>query len=377
MSAHRRRAWRVWETAIGADSPPTAVNHGTVGCARRAGQSRPGGRAARGSASGGEGDDGRALRSGSDRIGGGGPRCCRSRELSDLRCEHARSFASRGRLATGPPGILEVRAATRAARVPRRACRRHHQHGGPEVLAGPGASGARAGTGQVLIDVRAAGVNFADTLARIGLYADAPKPPMVVGYEVAGTISAVGEGVDAARVGERVMAGTRFGGYASGRRAGRRRVRCPTGCRSSRAPRSPSTTRRRGRRSSATARCARASASSIHAAAGGVGIAGDAARQARRRGGPRHGVARQARRDPRDSASTTRSTTATTAGGDGLPPLDLILDAIGGRRSGAPTRCCAPAGGWSHSAPRRFHGREAQLRKRAAAGAARCCAAST
>ena len=44
---------------------------------------------------------------------------------------------------------------------------------------------------------RACGVNFADTLARIGLYADAPKPPMVVGYEVAGTIASVGEGVDA------------------------------------------------------------------------------------------------------------------------------------------------------------------------------------
>ena len=39
------------------------------------------------------------------------------------------------------------------------------------------------------IDVAPAGVNFADTLARVGLYADAPKPPMVVGYEVAGTIA--------------------------------------------------------------------------------------------------------------------------------------------------------------------------------------------
>ena len=68
--------------------------------------------------------------------------------------------------------------------------------------------------GQVRIAVRAAGVNFADHLARVGLYPDAPKPPCVVGYEVAGTIEAVGEGVDASRVGERVLAGTRFGGYA-------------------------------------------------------------------------------------------------------------------------------------------------------------------
>src|SRR3954471_548602 len=70
------------------------------------------------------------------------------------------------------------------------------------------------GPGQVRIAVRAAGVNFADHLARVGLYPDAPKPPVVVGYEVAGTIEATGQGVDTARVGERVFAGTRFGGYA-------------------------------------------------------------------------------------------------------------------------------------------------------------------
>src|SRR3984957_18567608 len=68
--------------------------------------------------------------------------------------------------------------------------------------------------GQVRIAVRAAGVNFVDHLARVGLYPDAPKVPSVVGYEVAGTIEAVGDGVDPARVGERVLAGTRFGGYA-------------------------------------------------------------------------------------------------------------------------------------------------------------------
>ncbi|MDT5015268.1 MAG: hypothetical protein QOD39_1428 [Mycobacterium sp.] len=68
--------------------------------------------------------------------------------------------------------------------------------------------------GQVRIAVRAAGVNFADHMARVGLYPDAPKLPSVVGYEVAGTIDAVGDGVDALRVGQRVLAGTRFGGYA-------------------------------------------------------------------------------------------------------------------------------------------------------------------
>lgn len=61
-------------------------------------------------------------------------------------------------------------------------------------------------SGQVRIAVRAAGVNFADHLARVGLYPDAPKVPSVVGYEVAGTVEAVGDGVNPARIGERVLA---------------------------------------------------------------------------------------------------------------------------------------------------------------------------
>jgi NADPH:quinone reductase-like Zn-dependent oxidoreductase len=67
----------------------------------------------------------------------------------------------------------------------------------------------------VRIDVKAAGINFADTMARIGLYPDAPKPPCVLGYEVSGDVESVGGGVDSLSVGDRVIAGTRFGGQAS------------------------------------------------------------------------------------------------------------------------------------------------------------------
>ncbi len=70
------------------------------------------------------------------------------------------------------------------------------------------------GPGQVRIAVRAAGINFADTMARVGLYPDAPKAPCVLGYEVAGEIETLGEGVGDLQVGQRVMAGTRFGGQA-------------------------------------------------------------------------------------------------------------------------------------------------------------------
>jgi NADPH:quinone reductase-like Zn-dependent oxidoreductase len=60
----------------------------------------------------------------------------------------------------------------------------------------------------------AAGINFADTLARTGLYPDAPKPPCVLGYEVAGVVETVGAGVDRVSVGDRVIAGTKFNGQA-------------------------------------------------------------------------------------------------------------------------------------------------------------------
>lgn len=70
------------------------------------------------------------------------------------------------------------------------------------------------GEGEIRIRVRAAGVNFADVLARLGLYPDAPPPPMVVGYEVAGSVDAVGRTVTGISEGDRVVALTRFGGYA-------------------------------------------------------------------------------------------------------------------------------------------------------------------
>ncbi|HUP93187.1 MAG TPA: zinc-binding dehydrogenase [Solimonas sp.] len=70
------------------------------------------------------------------------------------------------------------------------------------------------GPAEVAIRVRAAGINFADVLARQGIYPDAPKFPCVVGYEVAGTVEAVGTGIDKAWLGKEVLALTDFGGYA-------------------------------------------------------------------------------------------------------------------------------------------------------------------
>src|ERR671934_1872253 len=91
------------------------------------------------------------------------------------------------------------------------------KHGRPEVLEVRDLPAPdRPLGGQVLVNVRATGINFADLLARMGLYQDAPKPPCVVGYEVAGEVDAVGEGVQSPAVGARGLAGCRFGGGRGG-----------------------------------------------------------------------------------------------------------------------------------------------------------------
>ena len=86
--------------------------------------------------------------------------------------------------------------------------------GGYDVLQVQERPDPAVGPGEVRIAVRAAGINFADTMARVGLYPDAPKPPCVLGYEVAGEVESVGDGVTDHAVGDRVLAGTRFGGQA-------------------------------------------------------------------------------------------------------------------------------------------------------------------
>ena len=88
------------------------------------------------------------------------------------------------------------------------------RHGAPEVLKVEERPDPPVGPGEVRVAVKAAGINFADLMARSGVYPDAPPVPCVVGYEVAGEVESVGEGVESFKAGDRVAAGTRFGGYA-------------------------------------------------------------------------------------------------------------------------------------------------------------------
>jgi NADPH:quinone reductase-like Zn-dependent oxidoreductase len=85
--------------------------------------------------------------------------------------------------------------------------------GPPDVLQVRDAPDPEPKAGEVRIRVRAAGINFADLMARVGLYPDAPKIPCVVGYEVSGTIDRIGEGVTDVAEGDRVFAMPKFGGY--------------------------------------------------------------------------------------------------------------------------------------------------------------------
>lgn len=87
------------------------------------------------------------------------------------------------------------------------------RHGAPEVLQVRESDDPVAGEGQVRIRVKAAGINFADLMARMGLYPEAPKPPCVIGYEVSGELDQLGEGVVGFSLGERVFGMPRFGGY--------------------------------------------------------------------------------------------------------------------------------------------------------------------
>src|SRR5712664_1222109 len=88
------------------------------------------------------------------------------------------------------------------------------RHGGVDLMKVEMRPDPVPAKGEVLVRVKASGLNFADILARQGLYPDGPKKPCVMGYEVAGVVGEVGEGVDRELLGKPVVAMTRFRGQA-------------------------------------------------------------------------------------------------------------------------------------------------------------------
>jgi NADPH:quinone reductase-like Zn-dependent oxidoreductase len=206
------------------------------------------------------------------------------------------------------------------------------RHGPPEVLeVQERPAPDRPLGGQVLIDVKAAGINFADTLARMGMYPDAPKPPCVVGYEVAGEVVAVGPGVEGLEQGDRVLAGTRFGGYVEQvvvKAADT--VKLPDELSFEQGAAVPV--------NYATAWAALLRYGGleagervlIHAAAGGVGTA--ATQIAKRAGAEVWGTASPGKHEAIRGFGVDHPVDYTRRGWHrDVPPLDLVLDAIGGR----------------------------------------------
>jgi NADPH:quinone reductase-like Zn-dependent oxidoreductase len=88
------------------------------------------------------------------------------------------------------------------------------RYGGPEVMEIQDVPLPRLSEGQILVRVRAIGLNFADIFGRLGVYPNTPRPPFVPGLEFSGDVVAVSPDVSKFRGGERVMGYSRFGSHA-------------------------------------------------------------------------------------------------------------------------------------------------------------------
>jgi synaptic vesicle membrane protein VAT-1 len=208
--------------------------------------------------------------------------------------------------------------------------------GPPEVLEVRSAPDPEPGKGQVRIRVRAAGINFADLMARVGLYPDAPKIPCVVGYEVSGAIDAVGADVTAFAVGDRVFAVPRFGGYTDTLVVGTDQVfAMPAAMTFEEGAALPVVYVTAYNMMLFTGLLRPGSTVLVHSAAGGVGLA--AIQIAKTRGCTIFGTASPAKHDflrqqgvahPIDSASDYAAEVRRVVGDRGV---DLVLDPVGGK----------------------------------------------
>ena len=233
--------------------------------------------------------------------------------------------------------------------------------GPPEVLAVRESPDPVPGPGQVCIRVQRAGLNFADVSARVGLYPDAPKPPMVMGYEVSGTVAALGEGVTGPAVGTRVLAMTRFGGQATHALAGSPYVvPLPPAMDMDQAAALPVNWLTAHHMLHRVANLRPGMTVLVHMAAGGVGLAAIAL--ARAVGGvtlfgsasaSKHAVLRDAGVDhPIDYR--TQDVVAEVKRLTGGRGADLVLDALGGKEWARDTAVLAPMGqvicfGWANA----------------------------
>jgi NADPH:quinone reductase-like Zn-dependent oxidoreductase len=205
------------------------------------------------------------------------------------------------------------------------------KHGGPGVLQVQEQSDPALGPHQVRIDVAAAGINFADVMARMGLYPDAPKTPCVVGYEVAGTILELGEGVEGLTPGQRVFAGTQFGGYASQVVVSAADVvALPDELSFEQGAAIPVNYGTAWAGLIGYGNLQSGERVLVHSAGGGVGIA--ATQIAKRAGAEVYGTASPSKHARCEEIGVDQAIDYTQSGWErGLPKFDVILDAVGGK----------------------------------------------
>ncbi len=205
------------------------------------------------------------------------------------------------------------------------------KHGGPGVLEVQERPDPPLGPGEVRIEVAAAGVNFADVMARLGVYPDAPKPPCVVGYEVAGTVIELGDGVDGTLEGKRVFTGPIFGGYSSQVVVPAADVvALPDGFSFEQGAAIPVNYATAWSALIGFGSLAEGERVLIHSAGGGVGIA--ATQLAKSVGAEVYGTASPGKHARIAELGVDHPLDYTKPGWErGLPPFDVILDAVGGR----------------------------------------------
>jgi len=205
------------------------------------------------------------------------------------------------------------------------------KRGPPDVLQVQELPDPPLGPGQVRIEVAASGINFADLMARVGLYPDAPKLPAVVGYEVAGTVVELGDGATGVTHGQRVMAGTRFGGYAEQVVVNAAdAIPLPEGLTFEQGAAIPVNYATAWAGLIGYGRLQPGERVLLHAAAGGVGIA--ATQIAKRAGAEVWGTASPGKHEAIRGFGVDHPLDYTTSGWDrDLPLFDVIMDAIGGK----------------------------------------------
>jgi synaptic vesicle membrane protein VAT-1 len=221
--------------------------------------------------------------------------------------------------------------------------------GPPEVLQVREAPDPEPSAGQVRIRVKAAGINFADLMARVGLYPDAPKIPCVVGYEASGLIDRVGAGVTDLKEGDRVFGMPRFGGYTDCLVVAAEQVfRMPEKMTFEQAAALPVVYLTAYNMMLFTGTTRPGSSVLIHSAAGGVGLA--AIQIARTRGCTIFGTASPGKHDflrqhgvahPIDSGGDYVAAVRQVVGDKGV---DLILDPVGGKSWTTGYELLAPCG---------------------------------